>query len=601
MRPQQTKRHAHYVKHNDRSETLHNCIWYDCETRPEIDDQGVTKHILVFGWAAYRRRTQRGTWTEPEWMRFTTGEELWNWINSKARPKKTLYVWAHNHFFDWSASSGRSLLNHLGWTLQSAIADSPPFILKYSRLSSKLILTDTLNIWRMSLEQMGKMIGLSKLSMPSVWNGNEEDDTYCRRDVEIIIKAVCDWADFLHREDMGKMCLTVASQAMQTFRHKYLDESILIDADQDALRIARASYHGGRVECGYIGRLEGPLYLLDINSLYPYCMATYEFPVRLVGVWVQPSRVEIADILERYLCSARVTVETALPMVPRVEKGKLTFPTGRFEAHITTPEMVYLLEHKQMLDVREVAVYEKARPFVHFVQDLYQRRMNASTDGNKMEAGHYKLLLNSFSGKWGQNGIKWQTIDRDYNAPDAFWPVVDADDDTVTSYRCFDGLIQRKEVFAESRESHPALAAHITAYGRMVLWALIRKIPPKHYFYCDTDSILISEEGLKHVEQPISDVILGALKIVGKFSNGVIYGCKDYVLDGVRTCKGIRNQAIELSPGNYAQEKWVGFRTALRKGWLDGPRTLRITKRLRRIYTKGVVHDDGFVLPLHIP
>jgi hypothetical protein len=49
-------RHAHYIKRNDRSETLHNCVFYDCETRPEVDAEGVTKHVLVFGWAAWTRR-----------------------------------------------------------------------------------------------------------------------------------------------------------------------------------------------------------------------------------------------------------------------------------------------------------------------------------------------------------------------------------------------------------------------------------------------------------------------------------------------------------------------------------------------------------------
>jgi hypothetical protein len=460
---------------------------------------------------------------------------------------------------------------------------------------------DTLNIWRMSLQRLGVLSGLNKLSMPQSWTGTTVDDEYCSRDVEIIMRAVCNWSDFLRDEDMGKYCLTVASQAMQTFRHRYLAEDILIDADTKALEIARASYHGGRVECNYVGVLKGPLYLVDINSLYPYVMATYEFPTKLIATSIKPSFVEVRNIVERYLCCARVTVETTLPMVPRVEDGKLTFPVGRFDAYVTTPELVYLLEHEQMLEVTEIAVYEKSRPFVHFVQDLYQRRVNARANGSLVEAEHYKLLLNSFSGKWGQNGIKWTTVDRTDDSDVRFWPVVDAQKNTVTHYRQWDGLIQRKDTCPESRESHPAIAAHITAHGRMVLWALMRKIPPKHYFYCDTDSLLVSEEGFKHVEESISDVILGGLKLVGEYSQGVIYGCKDYVLDGVRTCKGIRNQAVEIEPNTYRQEKWIGFRNALRKGWLDGPRTCQITKTLRRRYDKGVVGDDGFVLPLHLP
>lgn len=564
-----------------------------------VDSNGVTKHVLVFGWAAYRRRRMDGKWTSPSWMRFTTGEELWKWIDSKTRLKKTMYVWAHNQSFDYSASSGLSTLRNLGWVMKDAIIDSPPFVVRYAKKSSKLVITDTLNLWRMSLAAMGHLTGLTKLSMPSEWLNSASDDEYCRRDVEIIMKAVCEWADFLHNEDMGKFCLTVASQAMQTFRHRYLKHTILIDADSTALGIARKAYHGGRVECFYIGKLAGPLYLLDINSLYPYCMLTYEFPVRLLATAVDLSIVELRDVVKRYLCCARVTVETSTPMVPQVEDGKLTFPVGRFDADITTPELVYLLEHEKVLRVQQIAIYERAAPFVEFVTDLYQRRVEARANGKPVESEHYKLILNSFSGKWGQNGIKWRTLDKTDDMNTLFWPVVDWPSLGVINYRQWNGLIQVKETFPESANSHPAIAAHITAYGRMVLWALIRKIPAKHYFYCDTDSLLVSKEGFEHVKESVADGVLGSLKIVGEFSQAEIYGCKDYCLDGVRTCKGIRNQAVEIEPNTYRQEQWVGFRRALRKGWLDGPRVLQITKTLRRSYDKGVVGNDGFTIPFH--
>lgn len=593
------RRHVHYLQPNSRSETIHQCVWYDCETTPHKGEDGVTKHVLEFGWAAYRRRTQRGEWTEPVWHRFTSGKELWTWITKLTRPKKTLYVWAHNHFFDYSASSGSVSLTTLGFTLMNAIVDSPPFVMTWRKSSSKLVLVDTLNIWRMSLAEMGKSTGCTKLSLPPSWTGVPEDDEYCRRDVEIIMKAVCDWADFLRDEDMGKFCLTVASQAMQTFRHRYLTDNILIDADKEALSVSRAAYRGGRVESFYIGRLAGPLYLLDVNSLYPYCMLSYEFPTKLVGVFPKPSNMEVIDLCEKYLCCAHVVLRTKKACIARKEQNKLVFPIGVFDAYVTTPELVYLFQEEEVISVEQVAVYEKSRPFVQFVTDLYQRKVSLTRNNNKVEAGHYKLLLNSFSGKWGQNGIKWTTVARSKRGGIAFWRSINYQTNEVVCYRLFDHLIQRSDTFPESSNSHPAIAAHITAYGRMVLWALMRQIPPKHCFYCDTDSVLVSEEGFKHVKQLEANEVLGALKVVGQYSEAVIYGCKDYTLDSVRTCKGIRDKAVELEPGRYRQEKWFGFRASLRKGFMDAPRMQEIVKRLRRVYDKGTVGPDGFVTPFH--
>lgn len=492
------------------------------------------------------------------------------------------------------------MIPEFGWTLAKAIIDSPPFVMTYTKSSSKLVLVDTLNIWRMSLAQMGKLTGLEKLSMPSQWTGVSLDDEYCRRDVEIILKAVTEWADFLRSQDLGKFCLTVASQSMQTFRHRYLKHDILIDSDQAALKIARAAYHGGRVECNRLGQLPAPLYLLDINSLYPYCMASYEFPIKLIGARAKPSVVEITDLLKHYLLCAHVRVEVDDPVIPIKKDGKLIFPVGSFDAYVSSPELEYLLEHDQVRAIHQFAVYEKARPFVHFIEDLYQRRSECTAGGDKVKSGHYKLLMNSFSGKWGQNGIKWTEVGKAADDSIGFFRSIHAQTGQVVHFRRFNGLIQRRDQFPESANSHPAIAAHITAYGRMVLWALMREVSAENYFYCDTDSILITVEGLKKIEHRIDDVRLGACKMVLKAEEAVLYGPKDYVINGTRTIKGIRNQAVQLERNLFRQERWLGFRGSLRKGWTDAPRTFESLKRLRRQYGKGIVGDGGRVSPFHL-
>lgn len=587
------------MEENHASETLHQCVWFDCETDPEILEDGTKKHHLVFGWAAFRKRGRSGKWSEPKWYRFTDWLDLWNWVTLKLRARSTLYVWAHNQAFDAICSHAFEALAILGFTMKDAIVDAPPFIIKYAFGTAKLVLVDTLNIWRMSLKEMGKITGLEKLEMPKVWTGGPEDDTYCQRDVEIIMRAVCEWADFLRDRDMGKFCLTVASQAMQTFRHRYLGDRILVDADPAALDIARRAYHGGRVECFYIGALQGPLFLLDVSSLYPAVMHDERFPLRLRGVCPRLSVVELSHLLTEFCVCAHATLRTQTPFAALVENGKLIFPVGEFDAYLSTPELEYAIQHEELVEIHAAAVYEVGSPFVEFVEDLYGRKVAAARDGNLVESGHFKLLLNAFSGKWGQNGVKWRSLRKAKSQAVRFVSVFDFDTKEVTRYRAFNGLVQVRETFRESTQSHPAIAAHITAHGRMRLYALIRQIAPEHRFYCDTDSVLVDEEGLKQIEHLVADEVLGGLRLVGKFSDGFIYGCKDYVLDGRRKTKGVRDQAVEIGANTYRQEKWVGFRGALANGWLDAPRTGTVVKHLRRSYDKGVVLGTGFTLPLH--
>jgi DNA polymerase type B, organellar and viral len=593
-------RKPHFLGVNQRTETIHNCVFYDTETTGIVGEDGDTRHRFEFGWGAYRRRGRDHAWNAPEWRRFDAGEVFWSWVDSKARAKKTLYVWAHNHAFDYSASNAHKSLKALGWRMTAAIVDSPPFVVTYRNGNRKLVLVDTLNIWRMSLKSMGKLNGLAKLEMPASWSGSRDDDVYCRRDVEIVMYAVCQWADFLQEHDMGKFQLTIASQAMQTFRHKYLRDRILIDCDPSSLEIARKAYHGGRVEANFIGQIQGPLYMLDVNSLYPYVMSRNCFPVRLCGVFDRPSFQNVEDILARYCCCARIIAECREPVIPVVKHNKLIFPTGTFEAYVSTPELEYLVRTEQLQAVQTIAVYEQARPFQQFVQDLYEHRLQAIRSGDLVKKEHYKLLLNSFYGKWGQNGIKWKDIGPAETDDIGFWRTVDAQSGLVTKYRRFNGLEQIRTVDPESSNSHPAIAAHITAHARMVLYAIMRQVTVEHYFYCDTDSILVTEQGFKVLRDRISDEIMGHLKLVRQVEKAVIYGCKDYVLDGVVTCKGIRQDADNPQGSTFRQVQWFGFNGQLRSGSLEAPRTTFITKKLRRVYEKGIVDGSGFVFPFHL-
>jgi hypothetical protein len=134
----------------------------------------------------------------------------------------------------------------------------------------------------------------------------------------------------------------------------------------------------------------------------------------------------------------------------------------------------------------------------------------------------------------------------------------------------------------------------------MILWTLIRKIPAKHYFYCDTDGLLVDDEGLKVFADGIDQYKLGALKHVKTYEEVRINGCKDLVLDGKKCIKGIREKADQIGENTYRQLRWTSLRGLLAANSLKMPLTTPINKTLRRTYTKGVVGADGFVSPLHV-
>lgn len=591
----------HNLKHNKNSETVHQLICVDTETKPiQISDTEI-RHKLWFGWACYKKRTRHGKWSKGDWHRFETPASFWEWCNGRCRAKTKLWVFAHNTNFDLPVLETFTVLPSLGYSLSSAIIDGPPTVLKYERRPQTIIISDSLNIWRTSLAALGERFGLEKLEMPVSTATPEEWDVYCKRDVEVLQRAIIEWLDFLRDRDLGGFTPTLAAQSMRTYRHKYMKHAILIDNHVPALKVSRAAYHGGRCEAFRIGGPFHDIYCVDVNSMYPFCMREYPLPYRFVDYRERLAVRDLPRYLDRGAVCAEVDLTTDHAFAAVVHDNKLVFPTGSFRCSLSTPELRWALSHATITAVHRLALYESDVLFREMVDDLYTDRLECQQKGDKVQAWLFKILLNSFYGKWGQNGRKWRTIGECEEMLVQSEPYVDMDEKVVTKIRKIGGLEQILEIEDESSESHPAIAAHITAYARMHLFALMRKLSPQDYLYCDTDSLYVTEQGFHVLRDEIDEIALGKLKLVDHYEEVFIYGAKDLICDGKPTLKGIRKTAQQVDMNTYVQEKWSSLKGILREGRLDLPSTKRILKHLRREYTKGVVGADGFVTPLHFP
>jgi len=167
------KRTWHYLKPNDATETIQSCVFFDTETCQIKIDENTVRHELLFGWSKYVRRTSSGKWTEGVWNRFDSSTQFCEHLIKLCRNKVKLYAWCHNTNFDLRVLRLPESLVERGWQLVSAIIDGPPTILHLQRGSKHIVLVDTLNIWRMSLAELGEKVGLEKLKTPEAFTGLE--------------------------------------------------------------------------------------------------------------------------------------------------------------------------------------------------------------------------------------------------------------------------------------------------------------------------------------------------------------------------------------------------------------------------------------------
>jgi hypothetical protein len=558
------------------------------------------RHVLRFGWAAYRRRLKSGGWSAPSWCHFTTAAQLWDWIETLLHGRMRLYLFAHNQGFDLPVVDAFGELHRRGFVLGKAVIDCPPVMLKWRRGPATIEALDTLNIWRVPLAQLGKKVGLRKLRIPAPTASSARWLAYGRRDVKVIMAACLAWFAFLQDHRLGGFAPTLASQAMRAYRHRFMHVDLLTDADANALQLARDSYVGGRVECYQLGRVAGPIYRLDVNSMYPFVMRDSLMPVKLIATTRHADHADLRAWLSCHCVTAKVDLFTDAPVYPVVESGRLVFPINRFTATLTTPELRYALEAGHIERVHHVAVHESRVIFREFVSELWALRRAAARAGDTLLEWLFKVFQNSLYGKFGQRGRVYRDAGQVEHTDARAWVELDADTGTLYKHRTLGGLHQTFADDAESFNSMPAIAAHVCAYARLYLWQLQLTAGRENVLYCDTDSLAATEAGYMNLAPLVNPEQLGALKLEGVEPWGVYRGPKDYEYASHRKTKGVRAAAHWVDANTVVQQQWSSLVGLIRAGDVSSPTTRAIVKTLQRHYLKGLRTSTGRVLPLSL-
>jgi len=293
---------------------------------------------------------------------------------------------------------------------------------------------------------------------------------------------------------------------------------------------------------------------------------------------------------------AKCLIETDEPTYA-IRRERTIFPIGRFWTVLTTPELKYALARGHIKQVTDCVLYEQADIFSSYVKRFYALRQEFKSAGVAQFEELCKLLLNCLYGKFGQKADIWTKIGDCPDEPDRVEEILDTTNNKRRMLRYLLGEVFESTGTEECFNSFPAIASHVTAYGRLRLWELIKQASCENVFYCDTDSLIVNEAGLCKLNNQLHETKLGYLKIESITQSLIIRGLKDYATESKNVIKGIRKNAVEIRAGVYEQEKWPSFRGTLRSKDANVYTIEKITKTLTRKYTKGTVNLDGTIAP----
>lgn len=591
------ERKCHCLKREKTLAIPRHLLFFDVETKPEVLKNGSIKQRFKLGWACYYSRAFGRNLEQYEWYYFDDPVGFWQFVFAHTRPKRKLWVMSRNLVFDFTLVEGWRNLREHKYKLKFFHDSGSTSIISVRNKQASIVFLDIMNWFVESLSKTGSRIGIPKLKIDFDTCSDSYLSTYCKRDVEIEVENFKRFIRFLQDNSIARLCYTRGSTAMAAYLFGHYSKRIWIHNNKEAIDLERDSYRGGRCECFYIGELKNEkYYIVDVNSLYPCVMRDKLYPVKYKRM-VHNIRIDtLRGLVDRFSVVAKVLIDTD-QAVYAVRRKRTIFPVGRFWVTLTTPELKYALDHNHLVKIDTGVVYEQADIFRTYVDKFYAMRMKFRDSGVAEYEELCKKMLNSLYGKFGQKADEWTKIGDCPNEPDRVELLFQVGRSGVRQIRYMLGEIFELTGYYESFNSFPAIASQVSAFGRLYLWDLMIQAGRPNYFYCDTDSLIVNEVGLCNLKNKLDNKSLGGLKIVESMTSLTIKGLKDYCTPEKTVIKGIRKNAVELSPGIYQQEQWPSFRGLLNTGKVDDYTIKKITKIMHREYTKGHINLNGSVDP----
>lgn len=648
-------RWKHVLTPNHKLNIQSNFVFVDTETNIIKINSKITKQIFKLGYAYFWNRKLNIRKKYPIFQI----KEFWNKIESKFNDdNKELYLYAHNCQFDFKILNGFKELIIRNWKLINFYVKNSIFSLTFKKDNYTLYIYDTMNYVKKSVKQLGISINLPKLNIDFNKCTFHELLIYCKRDTKIIYKFVKELTYFLEQYQITKLKSTAGSMSFNGFRHKFYKyykpykkefncRNIIIHNWIKVDKLERESYRGGITECFNLNpNLE--TYKTDINSMYPYIMKKYRFPIRLID-YKHESNHSNKELINWYNQWKNYKYSTIIAkasiLIPKENAyilgnfglGKNSFcysDTISIKLTLCLPELKFIEQFGKIIKIHEIALYYTKYIFKRFIRFFYNKRIEAKKENNLAYIEMCKLFMNTLYGKFGQYKIDYKIMT--YN--DEFISknvdiiremikkrIQESNDISFMKYFCYLGTINNKyelyiihekneqnELIAKlvrikqtknsSFNSFIAISSLITSYSRMLLIKYLKIAKRENVYYCDTDSLFVNKKGYNNLKKNhlIDNYKLGALKKEGK---GIctIYAPKFYDFNDIRKAKGIKKNSILISENKekaiYQNEIWQKFKTDLKKGNLSEQIITLSTKEIMKKYDKGKILDTNLIEP----
>lgn len=592
MRPRPFR--PHYVGHNATTRVPRRFIWLDTEARQNETETGFAQRWRLAVTAFDDRDPHRRTVHETEWEVHRDPAELWAYVSSKTKKKTRTVLYAHNLGYDLRIAAAMIHLPALGWRCDLLRIDGRTCWMRWRRESATLMLCDSFDWLPIRLETVGGLVGVDKLPLPDHRGPDAEWVARCKSDVFIMREAMLRIIDWLELRDLGNWQPTAAGTAWSTFRHRFMDDRILVHGDEAARVAERRACWTGRCEAWRWGRVGGGrLEEWDMRRAYPTIARDAMLPVRLVGLHGPLSGPQLARLLLRRAVLAEVEVTTERPLVPAEVEGRIAWPVGSFRTVLWDPELRLLEREGAQVDVRRAWSYATAPALSRWAKWVLSLSDGHRDGQDPILALVAKGWSRSLIGRFALRYPTWEPFGRAEEPGLELTKGHRGDDREPFRMLQVGHEVMIEEGTTDGRDAVPSIVGWIMSECRVRLWEAMVAVGLDRVLYVDTDSVIVRTRGPEDREHVAG--LLGRRGFTLKVHHRSlqVLGPHQLISGGELKAAGVPRGARMTAAGKWEALVWELLPTALSHGRADEvvikgrSVVLRGTDRRRRHLANG--------------
>lgn len=574
-----------------------------------------------------------------------TPRSFWALVSKLAKPKKQLLVISHGvatelELLSWRFEldsqrlrvavprqalsepdrHGDKPLGHSMWVM-----NDPPTILKCRNETGHTItFVDCRNWFRCGIETLAESVDVAPACDISDDQRSGDDPKWPRERCEVIAGSTLRYFRLIRDHDLGMTRMTVASQAMGCYRHKFLPSNPPAFHDHAGVRcLERRSYFGGRVDCFIRGSKFGDCHQVDVNGLFPSVMKSQLLPRRMMRADLTTDWSRNPPDFNPAASICTVAINSERNVYPYRISSETVYCRGSFVTTLAGPELMLAMESGDIEAYSSWSCYELAPLFSDYVDYWQAHKVEAKKRGMKLDGIVAKLMLNSLYGKFGQRRPVWEAVHKKH--PFGSWrefyerdPVTKG----VVRYLDIGGRVfrqsepdQRWERFdpgdienestlwhiaGEQDKSSPAIASFITSHARVAMDRYREVAGETNVYYQGIDSLIVGNQGLTRLVDGRCwmNGKLGQLRLESSASSCTIFAGHDYMIGKKQVIGGQQLNSYETTDGFFIADKIPSLISTFSHPPSKFVNIKTCVGKRSVTYTRGEQRADGTIEPL---